>query len=58
VLGFIYLIGTQACIFDGYMYVNGNRSKVNRVTMNGPKDHIDGVGTFANGIFFFNTTKP
>jgi hypothetical protein len=51
VFGLVRLIGSQACIFDGYIYIN-------RATMNRSKDHVDGVGMFPNGLFLFNMTKP
>ena len=56
--GFVRLIGTQGCIFNGYIYVGGTRSDITRATMNRSKDHVDGVGTFPGGLFFFNMTKP
>jgi hypothetical protein len=58
VFGLVRLIGSQACIFDGYIYVNGVRNDINRATMNRSKDHVDGVGMFPNGLFLFNMTKP
>ena len=56
--GILRLIGTQGCIFDGYIYLGGERNDVTRATMNASKDHLDGVGTFPGGIFFFNGSKP
>jgi len=56
--GVLRLIGTQLCIFDGYIYLDGIRNNVSRATMNASKDHVDGVGMFPGGLFFFNLTKP
>jgi hypothetical protein len=46
------------CILNGYIYLGGVRNVINRATMNRSKDHIDGVGNFPGGVFFFNMTKP
>jgi hypothetical protein len=56
--GYLRLIGTQGCIFSGYLVQNGIKSEITRATMNRSKDHLDGVGAFPGGIFFFNVTKP
>ena len=58
VFGLFRLIGTQQCIFNGYVNGNGARGEFTRATMNRTKDHVDGVGTYPGGILFFNMTKP
>lgn len=58
VFGVLQLIGSQGCIFNGYVQWGGVRNEISRATMNRSKDHLDGVGTFPGGIFHFNVTKP
>lgn len=56
--GAVVMVDGPLCVFRGNISLFGRFSEISRLVMNASKDHVDGVGRFANGVFFFNLAKP
>ena len=55
--GQLRLISGPVCAYAGHISHAGIRSDVRHATLDRAKNHLDGVGTFSGGLFFFNANR-
>ena len=55
--GQLRLSSGPTCSYTGHITYAGIRSDVRHATLDRAKNHIDGVGVFSGGGFFFNATQ-
>ena len=48
---------SASCLVSGYFILFGVQSSIDRMTLSSTKNHVDGVGTASDSVFFMTGSK-